>query len=308
MRLLAGAQLNAADADALDHGRPLEDLLVERLMLDPSDAESVIVKNRLEVLAWMVREGRLEVRIVVPLDKDGRVITGHASGPYFHEKSAVFADDAGERLAIVGSNNESAAGWEDAGNAERFQVYPSWDEHTWDHYGHPIQDGFESAWSGNLKHWLVVPLPEAVRQDLIRRVTHAGELPFQTEDDLAERTPHTVSRKTRPEPTILATTAEWEAAAARLRSLLEAPTRDGGTGVGIVTAPVEPWPHQRRIAQRVTSTFPRSYLFADEVGMGKTIEAGVIIRQYILDNPTDHEVLVLVPRHLVRQWQGELEG
>ncbi|MEH2356526.1 hypothetical protein [Nostoc sp.] len=40
------------------------------------------------------------------------------------------------------------------------------------------------------------------------------------------------------------------------------------------------------------------YLLADEVGLGKTIEAGAILRQYLLDEPSGR-VVVLVPQYLL---------
>ena len=49
-------------------------------------------------------------------------------------------------------------------------------------------------------------------------------------------------------------------------------------------------------------------LIADEVGLGKTIEAGVVLRQYVLDHPSDHSALVVVPDTLVSQWKGELRS
>ena len=49
------------------------------------------------------------------------------------------------------------------------------------------------------------------------------------------------------------------------------------------------------------------YLLADEVGLGKTIEAGTILRQYLLDEPKKRAV-VIVPQYLVQQWQTELEN
>ncbi|BAY89824.1 putative helicase [Tolypothrix sp. PCC 7601] len=45
----------------------------------------------------------------------------------------------------------------------------------------------------------------------------------------------------------------------------------------------------------------------DEVGLGKTIEAGAILRQYLLDEPSGYAV-VLVPQYLLQQWQQELEN
>ena len=54
---------------------------------------------------------------------------------------------------------------------------------------------------------------------------------------------------------------------------MAAPKIDGGTGVGFATAGVESLPHQIAIARRVVGAYPRSFLLADEVGLGKTIEA-----------------------------------
>ena len=42
------------------------------------------------------------------------------------------------------------------------------------------------------------------------------------------------------------------------------------------------------------------------MGLGKTIEAGVLIRQHLIDHPWDHDVAIVVPPHLVEQWRQEL--
>jgi ATP-dependent helicase HepA len=46
-------------------------------------------------------------------------------------------------------------------------------------------------------------------------------------------------------------------------------------------------------------------LLADEVGLGKTIEAGLIIRQTLLDQ-AHGRMVVIAPDVLPRQWQAEL--
>ena len=64
--------------------------------------------------------------------------------------------------------------------------------------------------------------------------------------------------------------------------------------------------HQIETAYTVlTDPIPR-YLLADEVGLGKTIEAGIVIRQWLLDDPEDLKVAIVVPHHLIRQWTSEL--
>src|SRR5207248_8271269 len=66
------------------------------------------------------------------------------------------------------------------------------------------------------------------------------------------------------------------------------------------------YPHQLAIVRRVLSDPIQRYLLADEVGLGKTIEAGMLIRQHLLDAGRTASVLVLVPSHLEDQWREEL--
>ncbi|UZF90659.1 protein DpdE [Bosea sp. NBC_00550] len=66
-------------------------------------------------------------------------------------------------------------------------------------------------------------------------------------------------------------------------------------------------PHQVAAVRRVLSDPIQRYLLADEVGLGKTIEAGLIIRQHLIDNP-DTEVLIATPPALCDQWRRELIG
>ena len=74
---------------------------------------------------------------------------------------------------------------------------------------------------------------------------------------------------------------------------------------GLLSASVELYPHQLGVVRRVAEDPLQRYVLADEVGLGKTIEAGAIIRQTLLDDQTAG-ALVLAPEHLVGQWQAEL--
>ncbi len=63
--------------------------------------------------------------------------------------------------------------------------------------------------------------------------------------------------------------------------------------------------YQFNVVQRVLQDPVQRYLLADEVGLGKTVEAGLLVRQYVLDSP-DARVLIIVPPPLVAQWRKEL--
>lgn len=75
---------------------------------------------------------------------------------------------------------------------------------------------------------------------------------------------------------------------------------------GIWSSGIEIHAHQVGAARRVLADPVKRYLLADEVGLGKTIEAGMILRQLLMDE--DGDVLVIAPDGLVAQWDCELRS
>lgn len=72
-----------------------------------------------------------------------------------------------------------------------------------------------------------------------------------------------------------------------------------------IQSSVVPLPHQLYALNRAISRDRIRYLFADEVGLGKTIEAGLVLRELKLRGRVKR-VLVVAPKGLVRQWQAEM--
>lgn len=68
---------------------------------------------------------------------------------------------------------------------------------------------------------------------------------------------------------------------------------------------VEQLPHQIETVRKVLRRFRGRVLLADEVGLGKTIEACLLLREYLLRGLV-RRVLILVPNPLVSQWHEEL--
>lgn len=67
----------------------------------------------------------------------------------------------------------------------------------------------------------------------------------------------------------------------------------------------EPMPHQISTARKVVHEMGGRAILADEVGLGKTIEAGLVLKEYIVRGLAKR-VLILVPASLVLQWVREL--
>lgn len=73
------------------------------------------------------------------------------------------------------------------------------------------------------------------------------------------------------------------------------------------SARIEPALHQVFVAHRVTSKLAPRMILSDEVGLGKTIEAGLILKELRARGLVER-VLVCVPASLQLQWQRELES
>lgn len=69
----------------------------------------------------------------------------------------------------------------------------------------------------------------------------------------------------------------------------------------------DPLPHQIDTARKVLHEMRGRAILADEVGLGKTIEAGLILKEYLIRGLVK-KVLILVPASLVLQWVRELNS
>ena len=68
---------------------------------------------------------------------------------------------------------------------------------------------------------------------------------------------------------------------------------------------VERFPHQETACFKVLRDFGGRGILADEVGLGKTVEAGIVLKEYVLRGAV-RTALVLVPASLCEQWRAEL--
>lgn len=299
MRLLVGAELSEQDADAIRKGADMSDVIANRLLATFEDPVEELQQRRLEALAWMIADGSLEIRVVLPRGADGHALAAADSWDYYHPKEGIFTDAAGDLVAFSGSVNESAQAWQH--NYEQFSVYFSWDGSA--PYLAQVRRRFDMLWEDREPSWIGIPAPDAVRERLVRlRPNSAPEY-----DPLQRRQPAgTGTVNERP-------TEEYQAGGVEapqrdriiFQFLRDAPYLRNASALGLETSTVRPWPHQARLVEDVLARFPESFLLCDEVGLGKTVECGLILRQLLLDGRAGR-VLLLVPKSLTKQWQDEL--
>jgi hypothetical protein len=265
VRLVVNEELSAPDVQALTETgdtSKLEELLLKRFKT-PKEA---LEKQRLEMLAWLVKQGLLEVRVGVM----------RSTGGIVHAKFGIVSDEVGDGVVFSGSGNESASGL--LANYERLEISTSWqDPERLREYA----TEFEALWKDVHPDVHTVTLPKALELKLIR---------------LAPEEPPVA------EPS---TALARQKAAMIWQFILEAPYLPNGASACDATAMVEMWPHQRRVVEDTTAAWPDGRLLCDEVGMGKTIEAILILRRLMAGRGV-RRVLILLPAGLLKQWQAEL--
>ena len=312
MRLVVGCTLEPSEIEAIERGEALRDLVEQRLASLPLAPPDPASSEALELLAWMIARGHLEVKVAVPCDPDGRPIP---SDGIFHEKAGIVADRTGDRLAWNGSLNETAAGWRR--NWESINVYTSWGPEP----GRVDDEeaGFARIWANRAKRVIVLDVPEAARRDLMRFMPESDTPARLKASDAAPGKPvlpvpeDAALPPMEPEPSPAETPEQLPVSppAGDLRSrvwafIARAPSLPGGgIRVGEATAAVTPWPHQIKAFERLYGHWPPRLLIADEVGLGKTIQAGLLLRQAWLSGRAKR-ILILAPKAVLGQWQIEL--
>jgi SNF2 family DNA or RNA helicase len=297
MRLLVGCTLGQPEVDAIAKGAECREQVKAHLLANPLKPGNQREVEALELLAWMVANQFLEVQVAVPCDEHHRPISAQG---IFHEKAGIIEDKTGDRLAFNGSLNETEAGWTQ--NWESLNIFRSWlgDDPRVD----AEENNFKKLWAGESKHVITMSVLDALRDDLLRFLPE-NDLPARLKKkevapvELPPEPAATQPPPPAPEPVIDLRRLVWA-------FIKEAPKMpNGGERVGEATSNVEPWPHQIRAFQRLYGHWPPRLLIADEVGLGKTIQAGMLIRQAWLAEKA-RRVLILAPASVCKQWQLEL--
>jgi SNF2 family DNA or RNA helicase len=77
------------------------------------------------------------------------------------------------------------------------------------------------------------------------------------------------------------------------------------SAAALTSARIDLLPHQVVLTHRIATASPRRFLIADEVGLGKTIETALILRELASRGELDRALMV-VPAGLVNNWHREL--
>ncbi len=303
MRMCVGCTLNEPEVQAIEKGTSIRQAVEERLLASPLASDDARTANALELLAWMIAHGHLEVKVSIPCDEHRRPI---AADVIFHEKSGVIEDKTGDRIAFAGSINETLQGW--TRNWESFSVFTSWGDQA---RVDLEEEGFAKVWANQAKRTLTLDVSAAVKANLLQFLPDPDKIPERLKEVAATPGVKPATKEVDADPvdpvaiTVNPQAPDDERAALWHRIATAAREPVGGDRVGEATSNVVPWPHQVRAFDRLYGQWPPKLLIADEVGLGKTIQAGLLLRQAWLAGRAKR-MLVLAPKSVCKQWQIEL--
>lgn len=187
MRLVTSHAFTPTDVGTFQGHFDIENLsnaLIEEFIESFSllgNLQDSITLNHVAAMCWMLREGYLEIKVVIPDSADLSALTPQDIDK-FHPKFGVFYDNQGHTIAFSGSVNETEGAWKR--NIENFDVYQSWIPGRED-YINPKVSQFEKYWSnGLIGKWRTIDLPDAVKNKIVQEY---APIDFPSELDLDSR-------------------------------------------------------------------------------------------------------------------------
>lgn len=229
-----------------------------KLKLELSTLSDLLLQKRLATLAWMIEDGFLKIKVASILG-DG----------LFHPKTLILKDSSNDRIAAIGSPNETESGL--GGNFEQIMVASSWEQKD----AIEMEESFfESLWNGRWEGVETLDITEDT-EDMIRKSFNSATLKRNSYD------------KQLKECDILSATSQMPA---------------NFFVSGMIPAL---YMHQERAVLEALSRWPIRVLFADEVGLGKTFEIAATIA-FLRRFGGVKRVVILTPKSVLQQWQDEL--
>ena len=170
MKLVILPEFNAEDIDSINNGiKNANDIISECWIRDFSEIQEKFVKDHTKALAWMLANDHLEIKIVIPVDSRGAILSGIKldDSQLFKRKTGIFWDDDNNAMSFSGNIDFDDKMF---GEYHHFRVYRGWDDSERKFLDRDYEE-FCRYWDGQpiesdvrLKS---IPLPEAVRKNLI---------------------------------------------------------------------------------------------------------------------------------------------
>jgi len=167
MKLIVSPKLDKNDLEIILCSYKEPEKYIEKKMLKELEKlEDEFVRDHVFALGWMVANKKLEIKVAIPYDNEGRPLSYEdiQQSGLFHQKVGILRDPEGNVITFSGSINETAAGW--LGNIEEFKVFRSWESLEKEYVEADISK-FNKFWNNQSRKVKVMDVPHAVKKRLI---------------------------------------------------------------------------------------------------------------------------------------------
>ncbi len=152
-RMIVSPFLTDNDQSAIEAGLKNPEELAADILETGFVSADDLQKHTLKCLSYLLSKGRIEIKIAL------------MKNALFHPKVWLFETQAG-RVAVHGSGNATRSGIRK--NKEQITVSKSWVDPTQKYISDKFSDEFEMLWRNQDEDCLIVSLPEAIKQKLLR--------------------------------------------------------------------------------------------------------------------------------------------
>lgn len=157
MYLVCSPNLKKEDYEAIKKGYELKEVFSNRVMEDFSEPETNEEKDRFNLLAHLIANGYLDIKIAA-------VQNGTEFGIY-HEKLGLMYDDLDNMIAFSGSINETYSGY--SLNYESFDVFKSWESDEQYNKCLTKQFNIRNIWQNRDKHVITMDMPTVIKERIL---------------------------------------------------------------------------------------------------------------------------------------------
>ena len=179
VQIIASPKLTEEDINTINMGYKMkDDVYLDAMIRELSNISSPVEKERLNYLATLIADDRLDIKIAV-MDNYGA----------YHEKFGLIEDSDSNRIMFTGSMNETANG--QYTNFESFVVFKSW-EFGGKEYIDEYVKNFNDLWENKTNRLEIKEFPLAVKEKLLEyrlpnyKDENIPEISDDIEDDLFE--------------------------------------------------------------------------------------------------------------------------
>ena len=167
LRLIISPLLRTEDKEAIENSIVSPEDIITTTLENFVVTENSIAQHTLRCLSWLLRHGRVEIKIALMNDA------------LFHPKVWLFRE-GDDVIAAHGSSNMTYAGIQK--NIEQISISKSWEEYTQRYTTEKLSEHFRELWANCDESCTIVLMPQAIKENLLK--TYHSDTP-PTESDLS---------------------------------------------------------------------------------------------------------------------------